>query len=357
LNKIQMVISLDCHGGDNSPRAVIEGMIKYLKKNRNVKFLLFGDERILKKELKHYSGFEHYYSVIDCIKKIASDEKPSVALRRGKESTMGMAIESVKNKQADACISAGNTGALMALSKLILRPLSDIDRPALIQQLPTEYNKSVTFLDLGANVDCTSESLYQFAVMGKVFSEVLTDNREPKIGLLNIGTEDIKGNDTIKNASVMLKNSVLRDNYYGFIESSDIFKEKVDVIVTDGFTGNIALKTVEGTAKFIAKNIKKMFLHSIFSVFGFLFMIGGLLKLKKQISPENYNGALFIGLNGISVKSHGNANGRAFYCAIKNTVKLIKGNINEKIVEAMRENTDGEEESTVGGEEKQEQIK
>jgi glycerol-3-phosphate acyltransferase PlsX len=349
LNKVQMVISLDCHGGDNSPRAVVDGMAKYLSKNKNVKFLLFGDEKILEKELRRCRGFERYYSIVNCAKKISSDEKPSAALRRGKESTMGMAIESVKNGDADACISAGNTGALMALSKLILRPLNDVDRPALIQQLPTEHNKSVTFLDLGANVDCTSESLYQFAIMGRVFSEVLTDNKEPKIGLLNIGTEDIKGNDTIKNASVMLKNSVLRDNYYGFIESNDIFMEKVDVIVTDGFTGNIALKTVEGTAKFIAKSIKKMFLHSIFSIFGFLFMIGGLMKLKKQINPENYNGALFIGLNGISVKSHGNANGRAFYYAIKNTVKLIKGNINEKIIEIMRENVDNEEETATEG--------
>jgi glycerol-3-phosphate acyltransferase PlsX len=176
----------------------------------------------------------------------------------------------------------------------------------------------------------------------------VTDNKNPKIGLLNIGTEDVKGNDTIKNASIMLKNSVLKDNYYGFVEGSDIFNEKVDVIVSDGFSGNIALKTIEGTAKFISKGIKKMFLHSIFSIIGLIFTFGGLLKFRKKISSDNSNGALFIGLNGVSVKSHGNANKKAFYYAIKNTVRYVKGNVNEKIIEIMRETNsyNDEEEKT-----------
>jgi glycerol-3-phosphate acyltransferase PlsX len=183
--------------------------------------------------------------------------------------------------------------------------------------------------------------------MGKVFSEVITDNKNPKIGLLNIGTEDVKGGDTIKNASLLLKNSILKDNYYGFVEGSDIFNEKVDVIVSDGFSGNIALKTIEGTAKFISKGIKQMFLHSIFSIIGFFFLIGGLLKFKKKVSSGRYNGALFIGLNGISIKSHGNANKKEFYYAIKNAVRFVEGNINERIIEIMRETSnenEGEEE-------------
>jgi glycerol-3-phosphate acyltransferase PlsX len=204
----------------------------------------------------------------------------------------------------------------------------------------------VTFLDLGANVDCTSESLYQFAVMGKVFSEILTDNKNPKIGLLNIGTEDVKGNDTIKNASILLKNSLIGSSYCGFVEGSDIFNEKVDVIVSDGFSGNIALKSMEGTIKLVAKELKNMFFHSIFSLIGFLFILCGMRKLKRKFSSDIYNGALFIGINGISVKSHGNANSKSFYYAIANTVKFVKGNINEKIIEIMREtNNYNEEES------------
>lgn len=337
----KITISLDCFGGDNSPSAVIDGMALFFKRNKNlklnIKFLLFGNSSLIEKELKKYSRLPLCYEIIRTDKKIASDEKPSIAVRRGKDSSMWMAIESVKEKRADASISAGNTGALMAISKLVLRTLPGVDRPALIQIMPAQNNGSVSLLDMGANTDCTSENLYQFAIMGSVYYNAITGKENPRIGLLNIGSEDIKGNDVIKHAAIMLKESTQKDNFYGFVEGNDIFRNVVDVVVTDGFTGNIALKTIEGTVKFVAFNIKSILKRSIFAIFGLLFLIPSIRKFKKKINPENYNGALFIGLNGISVKSHGNANSEAFYYAIENTIKLVRSGINNKIMSKLDE--------------------
>lgn len=344
-DKQKITISLDCFGGDNGARPVIDGMVRFLSKNKaeDVQFLLYGDENLIKNELKKYKNYESFYTIIHTTKKIDSDAKPSVALRHSIGSSMYMAIDAVKNNEADACVSAGNTGALMAISKLVLRPLQDIDRPALIQLLPTQNNKSVAMLDLGANIECSSENLYQFAVMGRVFYEVMTGEENPRIGLLNIGSEDIKGNEVIKNTATILKESVLKDDFYGFVEGNDIFKEKVDVIVADGFTGNIALKTLEGTAKFVSQKIKDMMKSCpILSQLGMLFLLPSLLKLKKKINPENYNGALFIGLNGISIKSHGNATGKSFECAIKNAVRAVRGDINNKIIKILKKEIEEE---------------
>jgi glycerol-3-phosphate acyltransferase PlsX len=329
-----ITISLDCLGGDNCPGAMVEGMIFFLKRHKkdNVKFLLFGDSRSLEKELKKYKNYSSFYEIIHNDKKISADEKPSVAIRKGRDSSMGLAIDSVKQKKSGACISAGNTGALMALSKLILRPLVNVDRPALVQLLPSRGNGNVVLLDMGANIDCSSENLYQFALMGSVFCSILTEKENPRIGLLNVGSEDLKGNDVVKHTAIKLKESILRDNFYGFVEGNDIFRNVVDVIVTDGFTGNITLKTIEGTTKFIVENIKTLFKRSLMSIIGCLFLTRSLKLFKKRINPENYNGAMFIGLNGVSVKSHGNANGLSFYHAIKNTVKLVQSNINERII-------------------------
>ncbi len=334
-----ITISLDCAGGDNSPMAMVGGMARFLKlhSNSNVNFILFGDEELIKKELKKYKVNTKYYTILHTDKKISSEEKPTNALRKGKGSSMWLALESVKSKTADACISAGNTGALMVLSKFILRPLEGVDRPALIQLLPAKNNSSVALLDMGANIDCSSENLYQFALMGSIFYTSITGKENPRIGLLNVGSEDLKGNESVKNAATELKNGVLNKNFYGFVEGNDIFRNVVDVIVTDGFTGNIALKTLEGTVKFLAYNIKNMIKHSILSIIGSIFFILPIKKFKKKINPETYNGALFIGLNGISVKAHGNSNEKSFCSAIENTVKLVKGNINSKIINLLAE--------------------
>lgn len=341
LDSDKIIIALDCFGGDNAPSSVLEGMALFFKRKKhskiNIKFLLFGNSTLLEKELKKYSHLPLCYEIIHTDKKISSEEKPSIALRRGKDSSMWKAIESVKEKRADACISAGNTGALMAISKLLLRTLSNVDRPALIQIVPAQNNNSVAMLDMGANIDCTSGNLYQFAMMGSIFYSAITGKEKPRIGLLNVGSEDLKGNDVVKHTAVMLKESSQRDNFYGFVEGNDIFRDVVDVVVTDGFTGNVALKTIEGTVKFIVYNIKNTLKRSILGIFGCIFLIPCIRKFKKKINPESYNGALFIGLNGISVKSHGNATGEAFYCAIENTLKLIKSNINEKIISSLNE--------------------
>lgn len=332
-----LTISIDCLGGDNYPSAQIEGIKLFLDKNKNsnVKFLLFGEKSILESYLGKFKIHKQYYELIDVDKRIKSEEKPSIALRNGKGSSMWLAIDAVKQKVADASISAGNTGALMAISMLLLRTLQDIDRPALAQMIPTEKNSSVTMLDMGANIDCSSDNLYQFAVMGSVFHEAIVGKKNPSIGLLNVGSEDMKGNDVVKSAAFRLKNSILKDNFYGFVEGNDILKGTVDVVVTDGFTGNVALKTIEGTAKFFAKNLKELFTKSLLNKLMALIMTKSFRSFKDKINPENYNGAMFLGLNGISVKSHGNANGRSFCFAIENTIKLIKNNINEKIIDML----------------------
>ena len=337
LNKI--TISLDCAGGDNYPNAMIGGMANFIQKhkNTNIHFMLFGNGESIRRELNKYKIDESFYEIVHTDKQISSEDKPSSALRKGKDSSMWVALESVKLKKSNACISAGNTGALMVLSKFILRPLEGVDRPALIQLMPAKNNSSVALLDMGANIDCNSENLYQFALMGSILYTAIFCKENPRIGLLNVGSEDLKGNESVKNAATELKNGILSNNFYGFVEGNDIFRNVVDVVVTDGFTGNITLKTIEGTVKFLTQNIKDLFKKSILSMLGLLFLLLPLKKFKQKINPENYNGALFIGLNGISVKAHGNSNAKSFCFAIENTVKLINGNINNKIINLLSE--------------------
>ncbi|MDR1425607.1 MAG: phosphate acyltransferase PlsX [Rickettsiales bacterium] len=333
----RITIAIDCLGGDNCPEAQVGGVHLFLKKHPlgQVRFLLFGDKEQLEAQTAKYNIPSGKYRIIHTSKKISAEEKPSVALRQGRGSSMWLAIDAVKQKQANANISAGNTGALMAISKFLLRSLPDIDRPALIQVIPTADNGKTALLDMGANIDCSAENLYQFALMGSVFYSAIAGKENPKIGLLNVGSEDLKGNDVVKQAAILIKDSVLKDNFYGFVEGSDIFKNIVDVVVADGFTGNIALKTMEGTAKFLVKNLKEAINSSLISRFFSLFMYRSLRNFKNKINPENHNGAMFIGLNGISVKSHGNANDRSFYFSIENTLRLVNANVNSKIMNLM----------------------
>lgn len=373
-NTNSITIAIDCLGGDNYPDAQVEGVAIFLRKygTKNLRFLLFGSGDELKKKLKSKGVSERSYSIVNTDKKISSEEKPSVALRKGKDSSMWMALEAVRQGEANACVSAGNTGALMAMSKLILRPLEGVDRPALVQMMPAKNGGAVALLDMGANIDCSSTNLYQFALMGSIFYSAIANKKEPTIGLLNIGSEDIKGNDVVKHTAVMLRESILSDNFYGFVEGNDIFRGIVDVVVADGFTGNVALKTIEGTAKFILGSLKgvlnkspfvrlfMVLLPLLFITLTFwmaplflkillalqLLLLASIFlsleKLKNKFSPESYNGALFIGLNGISVKSHGNANGLAFYRAIENTVKLVEGDINNRILNLLSKTEIGE---------------
>ncbi|MDR2777352.1 MAG: phosphate acyltransferase PlsX [Rickettsiales bacterium] len=333
----RITIAIDCLGGDNCPRAQVGGISLFFRKHPSsqIRFLLFGEKETLDGCISKYRVPIGKYRIIHTAKKISAEDKPSMALRQGKESSMWLAVDAVKQKQAIANISAGNTGALMAISKFLLRSLPDVDRPALIQIIPTANNGRAALLDMGANIDCDAENLYQFALMGSVFYSAITGRENPRIGLLNVGSEDLKGNDVVKQAAILIRNSALKNNFYGFIEGSDLFRNVVDVIVTDGFTGNIALKTMEGTAKFLVSNLKESLGASPLSRLFSLFMYGSLRSFKSKMNPENHNGAMFIGLNGISVKSHGNADEKSFYFSIENTLKLIGANVNSRITNLM----------------------
>lgn len=328
-------VSLDAMGGDNAPDIVIKGAELVASSNSNVDFLIYGDENKISPLLNSCPSLKKKSKLIHTDSYISADEKPSNALRKGGSSSMRLAINSVKSGESQAVISAGNTGALMAMSKVVLRALPDIDRPAIVTSIPNIKGKNTIMLDMGANVDCSSEILYQFAVMGYVFAKAAYDIKSPKIGILNVGSEDLKGSDMVRSVFTLLKESDFAEHFHGYVEGDDITKGEVDVVVTDGFTGNISLKSIEGTAKLIANTLKKGFTSSLMSRLGYLLASKALKKVFKEIDPKSYNGAMLIGLNGIVVKSHGSANAKAFANAINVATSLIDNNINQKILQEM----------------------
>lgn len=325
-------------GGDNAPNSVIDGVRLASQEFKDeVKFLLFGDEIKIRSIINRVSIASEYEIIDTGDNTVSPNEKPSNAIRKCRKSSMALAIESVKSKIADASISAGNTGALMALSKIILRTLPDITRPALVQLMPNTNKSCTALLDMGANIDCDYLNLCQFAIMGVAYYDALVSKKNPTVALLNVGSEETKGNDVIKEAAAFLRESKLSENFIGFVEGNEILTGKVDVVVADGFAGNISLKSIEGTSKVFSKFLKDMYSDNIFTKIGYLFVKKKFDKLKKILSPEIYNGAMLIGLNGISIKSHGNANGTSFYYAIKNTINLVKSDINSKITYLVNE--------------------
>ncbi len=330
-----LVIAIDAMGGDNAPQSVIEGVSRVAKKDASVFFFLFGDEEQIKTLADQYHLPDTRYKIHPTTDTIKGDTKPSVAVRSGRESSMWKAIMSVRNGYAKAIVSAGNTGALMAMSKICLGTLSGIDRPAIAGVLPT-LKGPVVALDLGANAECNSQNLVEFAIMGHVLHRVLFQTQHPSIGLLNIGSEETKGRDEIREASTVLKNFGEKMNFLGFVEGNDICTGGADVIVSDGFSGNVALKTIEGTAKFITTSLKNTVRQSLLSKVGFLLAAPALIKLKKKMDPRNYNGAMFLGLKGISVKSHGGADAHAFSCAVEAAIRMAKNNLCDKIKEELR---------------------
>lgn len=333
----KITIALDCMGGDNAPGSVVGGMKLASDEFKDeVKFLLFGDKSKIENLIRE-SCVKSEYDIIHTDDIVLPDEKPSIAIRRSRNSSMALAIEAVKSGEADASLSAGNTGALMALSKIILRTLPGISRPALIQLMPNTKKSCTAMLDMGANIDCDYMNLCQFAVMGVSYYDALMSKDSPSVALLNIGSEETKGDNVIREAYSFLKESKLSKNFVGFIEGNDILTGKVDVIVADGFAGNVSLKSIEGTSKVFSKFLKEMYSSSIFSKIGYLFVKKKLDRIKETLNPEKYNGAMLIGLNGISIKSHGNANETSFYHAIKNTISLVKSNVNEKITALINE--------------------
>ena len=335
MNK-KITIALDCMGGDNAPYIVVKGAELASASNPNIHFLLYGNSDLIAPILKNCSSLKKNHSLIHTEHLIAADEKPSIALRKGTKSSMRLAINSVKNQESDAIVSAGNTGALMAMSKIVLRSLPEIDRPAIVTCIPNQKRRATVMLDMGANVDCDSDVLYQFAVMGHAFAKTVLNIPDPLIGLLNVGSEDLKGNDAVKNAAELIKESALSDYFYGYVEGDDICKGTVDVIVADGFCGNITLKAIEGTAKMVTGIVKEAFLSSILSRVGYLFAKTSLSKLFKQVDPRLHNGAMLVGLNGIVVKSHGGTDEVGFANAIKVAVSLTQDQINQKIIKEIK---------------------
>lgn len=329
-------VAVDCMGGDNSPRIVIEGLELAAKKNKDATFLLYGKSEEINEVITVCPALKGRYTLIHTDEVVSSNEKPSIALRRATNSSMRLAINAVKDNEADVAVSAGNTGALMAIAKIVLRSLPSIERPAIVTSIPNQKNSGTVLLDMGANVECDSDVLFQFAVMGHAFAKIALKISNPKIGILNIGSEDLKGNDAVRSAALMLKESDLSDNFYGYVEGNDITKGTVDVVVTDGFTGNISLKVIEGTAKMVTSILRQAFSSGLFSRIGYLLARPALIKARKKMDPRMHNGAMLVGLNGVVVKSHGGADSVGFANAVSVAISLVKNDINQKISEELK---------------------
>lgn len=325
-----VTIALDAMGGDHAPDMVIEGAHIARVRNPNLRFLIFGDEARVAPLVARYPDLTAAAEIRHTPDLIGGGIKASVALRQGKNSSMRLAINAVDSGEAAACVSAGNTGALLAMAMFVLRTLPGIDRPAIATFLPTERGECA-MLDMGANIDCKPENYVQFAIMGAIFARTALGIINPVIGLLNIGSEDMKGHTELQDAQALLKDMALPGTYAGFIEGNDIAAGKVDVVVTDGFSGNIALKTAEGTAKLVTHFIRKSFRYSIFAMIGYLFAFGAIKRLKDRLDPRRYNGAMFLGLNGICVKSHGGTDAVGFANAIGVAHDLVQQGCIDKI--------------------------
>ncbi|MBT3307029.1 MAG: phosphate acyltransferase PlsX [Alphaproteobacteria bacterium] len=325
-----LTLSIDAMGGDNAPEMVIEGIEASLTRLSQVKFLLFGDQARLAPLLERHPMVAAVSEVRHTDEAITNDQKVSSALRAGRNSSMRLAIDAVGAGEAAGVISAGNTGALMAMAKFVLKTLPGIDRPAIAGYYPTQRGESV-MLDLGANVDCDADNLVQFAVMGEVFARNVLGIENPSIGILNVGAENLKGNEAVKKASMMLQETSLPIKFHGFIEGDDIGVGLVDVVVTDGFTGNIALKTSEGTAKMFGEFLKQALSESLLSKIGALLARSALKKFKMRVDPRLYNGAMFLGLNGICIKSHGGTDAFGFANAVHVAIEMITHSFNDGI--------------------------
>lgn len=329
---MSLSLAIDGMGGDKAPGIVVEGMALALKKHPSIRFLLFGPKVDLESLVQQHPPLLSRVSFVDTDERVTPETKPSAAVRGLKRSSMRLAIEAVRDGKAQGCVSAGNTGAYLALSKLILKTLRGIDRPAIVSQMPTARGESI-MLDLGANLACSSDNLVDFALMGEAFARHILHVARPTVGLLNVGTEDLKGNALLQETAAKLKT---RDFFYGFVEGDDIAKGTVDVIVTDGFTGNIALKTGEGMIRFIFDTLRTGFGRSWFTKLAYFLARPVFKGLKEKLDPRRYNGAVWLGLNGVAVKSHGGTDSFGFASAIDMAVEMVEGHLNEAIEKALQ---------------------
>jgi phosphate acyltransferase len=327
-------IAIDAMGGDVGVSRMLDGATLALASDPNLKFLLVGDQAAIDAALASHPAVRGAADVLHAPEVISGTDKPSQAIRRAKTTSMGLAIDAVKQGNADAALSAGNTGALMAMSKLALRTLPGIDRPALAALLPTLGDNDVVMLDLGANTECDANNLVEFAVMGAAYARAAMGLERPRVRLLNIGEEELKGTGEVKEAGGLLRDSpYLPLQFDGNIEADRIGRGEADVIVSDGFTGNIALKSVEGTARFITDLLRRAFTSSLRSKAGFVLSRPAFHMLKTHLDPNNHNGAVFLGLNGIVVKSHGGADAGGVANAVGVAAKLVRASIAKRIAD------------------------
>lgn len=334
-------IALDAMGGDFGPEVIVPGAAAALGKIEGAKFLFFGDEAKIAPLLDKHAALKNVSRIVHTDKKIAGSDKPSTAIRNSKDTSMRLAIESVRDGQADSVVSAGNTGALMALSKMILKTLPGIERPAIASIFPTMVRPTV-MLDLGANLECDANVLVQFAVLGAVYAHVVMNIEAPSVGLLNVGTEDMKGHEEVRGAAAVLSAIKFHGKYHGFIEGNDITKGTVDVVVTDGFTGNVALKTAEGVGKLSSKFLKEAFKSSPLAMLGYLLASRAMNRVKRRMDPARYNGGMFLGLNGVAVKSHGGSDVVGTENAILVAANLVSNGFNKRVAEEMAKVMDQE---------------
>jgi glycerol-3-phosphate acyltransferase PlsX len=327
-------IAIDAMGGDVGPEVMLAGAARAFRRRQDLSFILFGDEPALKAELAKHDGLAAVCDIVHAPDVITAEDKPSQAIRRAKTTSMGLAIAAVKAGDAQAAVSGGNTGALMAMSKLALRTMPGIDRPALAALLPTLGANDLVMLDLGANTECDPRNLVQFAVMGAAYARVVLELPKPRVQLLNIGTEELKGTDDLKEAAAILRDAdYLGMRFEGFIEGDKLSRGDVDVVVTDGFSGNIALKSLEGTARFVTDLLRRAFQSSVRSKIGFLISRPATELLKHHLDPNNHNGAVFLGLNGLVVKSHGSATEKGVANAIRVAARMVREDLTRKIIE------------------------
>ena len=323
-NKIK--IAIDAMGGENSPKKIIDGIEISLKSNRENFFYLYGQENLLRKNLHNNKLLQEHCEIINTKDKILDDESPLAAAKKGKESSMWKSIESLKDKKSHISLSAGNTGALLVISRLLLNTVDGINKPALAALWPNKNDMNIV-LDLGANIECDEKNLVDFACMGSALFKSLFGCDLPKIALLNVGLEENKGNDVLKKTfSILKKNKLKNFEFIGYIEGNQIMDGNVDVIITDGFTGNVALKTAEGTANFITKNLKNSL-----NKLSVLFSYNSLRKFREKLDPRKYNGAIFLGLQSPVVKSHGSTDAIGFAHSISVCNKIVKADLIKKI--------------------------
>ena len=327
---MSFTISIDTMGGDRAPEVIIQGLVIAAQRFPFVNFLLYGDEDRVKPILFSEKALRDKATFIHCKDIITPETKPSAALRGLPDSSMRQAILAVAEGRADGVVSAGNTGAYMALAKILLKTMPGIDRPALASLAPS-LKGEVVLLDLGANIECSSENLKQFAIMGEMFARYVLHLPKPKVGLMNVGSEDIKGSTLIKEAAELIRSSSIRDAFYGYIEGDDIMRGTVDVVVMDGFTGNVVLKAGEGVMQLALYSMQEAFKSSALATLGYWIARPMLNKLRMRLDYRRYNGGIWIGLNGVSIKSHGGTDAYGFAHAIDLAVDMINSQINEHL--------------------------